>query len=126
MNFNLIYDYAYDHLEEELVNCDGIIAFDPTLIRQLDSLFPCEIYANLILELYEIKQSNNLAELLQCARMSLEALVDMMFLDDETVALWAATPTAFDKAKKHIAYHIFLTRVLTYLDERRAEALENN
>ena len=126
MNFHLIFSWAYDHLEQELASSDGIIAFDPALFAPLDVILPCEIYVNLVLVLYEIKQSKNLTELLQCTEMNCAALADMMFLDAEAIENWATNPTSFEKAKKHIAYHIFLTRVLTYLDERRAEALENN
>ena len=126
MNFNLIYDYAYDHLEEELVNCDGIIAFDPALFAPLNVILPCEIYVNLVLMLYEIKQSKNLTELLQCTEMNCAELVDMMFLDAEAIENWATNPTSFEKEKKHIAYHIFLTRVLTHLGAKRVETLGNN
>ena len=126
MQFNLIFDYSYDHLEEELVHCDGGIAFDPTLFRPLDSLLPCEVYMGLVLALYEIKQSQTLVELLHCAGMHLAALCDMMFIDEETIGAWIANPDSFEKAKKHIAYHIFVTRVLTFLDEKCVEELENS
>lgn len=126
MNFHLIFSWAYDHLEQELASSDGIIAFDPALFAPLDVLLPCEDYGNLVMELHEIKQSGNLSELLQCVKMSLAALADMMFLDDETVECWSVNSTAFEKAKKHIAYHIFSTRVLTHLGAKRVETLGNN
>ena len=126
MNFHLIFSWAYDHLEQELASSDGIIAFDPALFAPLDVILPCEIYVNLVLVLYEIKQSKNLTELLQCTEMNCAELVDMMFLDTEAIENWATNPTSFEKGKKHIAYHIFLTRVLTHLAAKRVETLGNN
>lgn len=119
--FNPVFDYAYDHIDEEVVNHDGVIAFDPTLLAPLDVIVPTEAYANFVTELLEMKKCSTMAVLMEYLELDLYNFATMMFLPFATIERWIANDSEFAEVKKSVIYFIFTTRVLSFLHQKSTE-----